>query len=197
MRFLRTLRLAISAISLLLALFIAILWIRSHIVTDDFQRTASHDLPTELRWTSDHFILGKGGIGICRIAWSAPAGSAPRWGDAPFVRDSALTHLRSAPAYPQFVFPPTLPQMRFGFNFEQINIGSSISPATGIYTGMILPLWALIVFFLVLAIPETVLRCFHRRRRPGLCPHCGYDLRASPDRCPECGHTRNASPAVA
>ena len=27
-----------------------------------------------------------------------------------------------------------------------------------------------------------------RRRSRGLCPDCGYDLRATPGRCPECGH---------
>ena len=50
------------------------------------------------------------------------------------------------------------------------------------------PLW--VVALVTAAVPATwVVRRARRRTdpEPGLCPRCGYDLRAPPGRCPECG----------
>jgi hypothetical protein len=52
------------------------------------------------------------------------------------------------------------------------------------YFRLVIPLWELAVVFAILPILWMRSR---RRFMPGLCPSCGYDLRATPDRCPECG----------
>lgn len=47
-------------------------------------------------------------------------------------------------------------------------------------------------FYLVLLTATAALAAHflaRRRPRPGLCPQCGYDIRATPHRCPECGAT--------
>jgi hypothetical protein len=62
------------------------------------------------------------------------------------------------------------------------------------YTAVAVPHW---LVALVLAIPPALglmlYRRFRQRRRAlaaGLCPRCGYDLRATPQQCPECGWGR-------
>jgi hypothetical protein len=53
------------------------------------------------------------------------------------------------------------------------------------------PYWFLLLLFSIL--PALALRraiWTFRRRKPDLCAKCGYDLRASPERCPECGMLR-------
>ena len=56
------------------------------------------------------------------------------------------------------------------------------------YDEAAIPAWILFTIFLVLPCIQSY-RVWReaRRKGPGLCPVCGYDLRASKDRCSECG----------
>ncbi len=56
------------------------------------------------------------------------------------------------------------------------------------------PGWAITVGLLALGLRLSFLfvrrvksLLVQQRRDAGLCPSCGYDLRATPGRCPECG----------
>jgi len=50
------------------------------------------------------------------------------------------------------------------------------------------PLWMIeVVLSLPLVLWAWQIVRDRRRPKPGICPNCGYDLRASPQRCPECG----------
>jgi hypothetical protein len=72
----------------------------------------------------------------------------------------------------------------------QDNVGRTAWRANGFYHAIDIPWWSLLLLFSLLPASRLVTR--HRPRakaRPGLCPACGYDLRATPGRCPECGTT--------
>ena len=53
-------------------------------------------------------------------------------------------------------------------------------------TIVVIPYWLVVVAFAALP-AYRLARRIRRRPRPGHCPSCGYDLRATPGRCPECG----------
>jgi hypothetical protein len=90
-------------------------------------------------------------------------------------------HLLTGIHFEAFRFNPFTGERRSGWSLPHVNVRSD-----SVY--LHLPYWLLQL--LTLAPPIAL---FWRRRRPsrrdaaGVCPACGYDLRATPDRCPECG----------
>jgi hypothetical protein len=77
---------------------------------------------------------------------------------------------------------------KLGFRVVYYDRGQPNSGRTVKVAIITAPYW--LVMGLALPAPLWALRRQVRprsRRRRGLCPKCGYDLRASPDRCPECG----------
>ena len=78
-----------------------------------------------------------------------------------------------------------------GFEFFQIRPPVYFE----LHIEVIAPWW--ILTLLTAAFPLLRWRWWLTRARdPGLCPKCGYDLRATPDRCPECGALPTETPGT-
>jgi hypothetical protein len=75
------------------------------------------------------------------------------------------------------------------------DLGAGIpASVTGRYAAVVIPAWFLATLTAAQPAVWVTRRLRLRRKRQrtlkGLCPRCGYDLRATPKRCPECGVRR-------
>jgi hypothetical protein len=84
---------------------------------------------------------------------------------------------------------PGTVQSFFGFNDSIFGYSPPSQPYAAY--GVWFPFWLAVAAFAIipsLRIAAIANRIRHKnRKRAGLCPSCGYDLRATPGRCPECG----------
>jgi hypothetical protein len=157
-QFFRRLFTIASAISLLLCLATAALWVRSYFRADILIGRSNHGT---LIFQSEELASFRGRI----LLWR---------GYAPGPEQSHDWNYSVSNPY----------ELGGDGPFDCFNTNGIV--------GILFPHWSLATLFALLPtwrLISAILRTRRRakRQRLGLCPTCGYDLRASPERCPECG----------
>jgi hypothetical protein len=206
---------ALTALSLLICLAIAVLWIRSYWVSD----INSWADGTEIELASRR---GRLGMTVAHYdgwhdspphhAWKHDRGRGHAFDDA---QDGEVRRINlwgflwavRAPTYPPawirertrgsapspiswwiapiVVFPGARPTT-FDWDAERLPTVTTIVAAPGYR--VVAPHWFVVGTTAILSTARIAMFLRARRRHPaGSCPKCGYDLRATPDRCPECG----------
>ena len=157
----------LTLLSLVLCVAAAALWVRGYWASDVFGWVAVRPGGGRVAvWVCS----GRGGLGLA--VTTIPAGLVTRSGG---------DWRRRAPRYGGEDWPSV---GRGGLGFY---VTAFEPTATGVrVTGACVPAPAVVLSCAVLPALYAARRR-RRRDRPGLCPTCGYDLRATPGRCPECG----------
>jgi hypothetical protein len=124
------------------------------------------------------------------------------------VQGDWFTDMADATAWADEVEPPR--HMDLGlFIYDRQPVVSVSGPAqpaviSGIRHGISIPFVRAVWLLCILPTCAGAMWLIHayriwlraRRGRQGLCPACGYDLRASKDRCPECGNAVSVAPGT-
>ena len=160
----------VAALSLLLFVATAVAWARSSAVGDQWVWYGDPARP-------DCYSTLTAADGRVRYAWwdvSMFSGTNPAPGHTAGDGRGTLLNPIAVPGDPHYAAP--------GFRYDEYPTGWLVQLHFAVPTLAAVPLPALWL---------ARHRRTRHRRRAGLCPACGYDLRASPDRCPECGAVAN------
>ncbi|HEX2922692.1 MAG TPA: hypothetical protein VHS28_01540 [Chloroflexota bacterium] len=181
----------VSAISLVLCIGVALLWVRSYRAADNIEwsiletkygRLYAHNGRLWIHQSQLYRADGNPGFSS-RFNYQTTQPATAAQEERELIRELEFnSRMRGT-----FVHKNHLGMQYMSYGRPPIKY--STTPFTSYLS---LPLWP---FPLILAVIPSLhlssllyrrLRSRHRKSR-GLCPTCGYDLRASKDRCPECG----------
>jgi len=182
----------LAALSLLLSIAVAAMWVRSHYRNEKWCRWRFSKPTDETQLLS--LVSERGKVEVTLLCTKFPPGVV-------VVQEGPQTTNLTAPgfscSYPNgwwyfagAVAPPPLrhswEHLGVFVRFEK-GLRWGVSPGVGSYTYWGAPYWLL--FALTICGPALCGVRWWRSRLfgEGRCANCGYDLRESPERCPECG----------
>jgi len=173
----------LTLLSLLLLVATAVLWVRSYRIFDQYCQL------DDATGRENEVVLLYGGVHVARVENMA---TLARQANLVLEAGWTATPLPSSGRAPSFDWQVfynrnVVVRLEFlGFRWLTGSLGT-----TNVMWSIRIPLWLPASVFALL--PALWLSKRLRRRRPGRCPRCGYDLRATPDRCPECGSAASVS----
>lgn len=186
-----------SALSLLLCAGTAVLWVRSYsfstalawetwcIDRDGLSLRTSTQVEVE---SGELVLMRERRIGIGSSIDLETGREYP----PPRPQDLQPLHIQVEPVLGTAARVPGNTWERLGFGYRRLRFHFTFT--NGEWTRVEAPVGAIAALFALGAVLLLFCRRFSRRRPPGLCRQCGYDLCASPDRCPECGTPARSLP---
>ena len=181
----------LAALSLLLCIATAALWVRSLFVSDRLVSSLFEDDQEWTFWRQSGLRIGLGEIGILSDVQAGPRGQMRQnietqyslRGLGPVQR---LSYSSSPPERP---YTEVAKDGRWGFRWWRRTIGQAGTRPRATGFAVVMPLWP--ITFLSMTLPSIWIVQWRKRRRRSrlnLCPQCSYDLTANTSgTCPECG----------
>jgi hypothetical protein len=161
----------LSALSLVLCVGTCALWVRSYSQTYDVGYK-----PGASSWHYD-VIVSHGSVQWLYAQWVSP------WDEMSLASGFHVKSL--TPDLDYLRVPPQ--HSAIGFSFGHTGPGLDDDAEFLTWGGVATPLWFWAAVFSMPPAWLLIRRNRVGRNLRGLCPTCGYDLRATPERCPECG----------
>jgi hypothetical protein len=173
----------IALLSILIVALMLGLWAFSYVRAQYFRRTSWSLSATTDQWSVMHITYGSGLLELTKLDESEPAfiGNFTA-SDAPFSNNRTIP---TGVDWDAWVLP--LPGPRAS---SEMRYGVAAWGKRGHWTVQV-ALW-LPAMAALFSCGAAMLMLHHtnrpfRRLGKGLCPTCGYDIRATPSKCPECG----------
>jgi hypothetical protein len=178
-----------TVLSLLLCVAVVGLWVRSYFAGEElrWERHVARGQSRTDETISVQCEVGRIGLAYQHLAYSGPAVSVSPDDDGriDFTHTTTTRPIRLAVA---------VPGQTYGFKSwnQPTRLLRPPNTMSGRGWSLVAPLYLLAALTAGLPAGRVSWWLWQRRRhkhetRRGVCPTCGYDLRATPGKCPECG----------